>query len=561
MQYIPKALMEGVRAWYEGLPEFVREAKYLSENFNFSQKSCKRWDAMSSKCGVTTEFLIRRGGEFSFEERSITLMNFPVSDREDWMDRTEMDDELTVEFKDLQEADTEVILNKKSLADMGLWDRMFSVPGKYADFVEYNCLHAITVNAKDLLYKRLLAKTKPGRKPIWYVGCVYHTGYVLFKQVVEMWEAGNISTEDAARMIGPHFLRDNRLYQPPVPEGLIWQDRHLKSFVAGVERHAGNLMKKRVPERKSWAIAWEAAKKAHPEYELYMENMTRFSREAIPYKNIKLKGSMGKKDMPLYAFIWKNYKMDAAVGAKHFFKQQGMDVPLTEATKAYDWMVCGSGSDKKPSLLAGCPLVTHVPEGKYPVRIILQTAVTDRLQEMYQVDPNKPHNGWVRFGNADMSAVEFNALPLEERKKLLGCECPHCIQRDIFLPIVDHKDKIVFRVASEVMLNAEAFDSVVGLLTELTELGVDAISYGEEDFLRENRRVIDYDFTDLKDDKPVKEEVDEYNWDESPTADTWEHINWDKIMARRDGLPDIHPGHEVQPVKVYIDKTKIVKKK
>jgi hypothetical protein len=538
MIIVPLSLEKAMKEWYADLPEAVRQAKYLSEHFNFSQKTCGRWDSVVSKCGVTTNVTWKdEDGHIREEVKDKTLMNFPVSDKDGWMDRTEADDELTVEFDDLQAADMEVILNKKSLADMFLWQDMYSVPGKYADFIEFKCLTPYVV-----------------KRETRYAGCPFHTGYELLKQVVELWDAGAISSEDAAELIGPYFLR-NSTWLPKVPDGMPWQDLHLKSFTAGVSRHANAMIKKRMPIKKAWAIAWNTAKTEHPEYEEYISNITRFTKEAIPHENIKLKGNL--KDKMLFNG---NFKFEAMMGARRFFKAQNMDVPREEATKTYDWMVCGSGDEKKASLLAGCPITLHVPDGKYAVRIILQTAVTDRLQELYQVEGKPEHQGWVNCMDVNMPAVEFNKMSWDDRKKALGCECAHCVQRDIFRILTDSKGKLLFRVASEVMLNPEAFDSIVGLLTELTELGVDAISYAEEDFLVENVRNMEYDFTDLQDDKPTQEEVIEYDWDNTPTSETWEHFNWDAIMARHDGLQDIHPAHEPQPVKVYIDKNKIVKK-
>lgn len=537
---VPLGLEKGMLDWYADLPQIVREAKYLSPHFNFSSKTCSRWDAVMSKCGVHTNSLVYEDGEWTFGEEVIkTLMNFPISDRDGWMDRSEMDDELMVDYVALLAAEQDVIDTKYRLAAIFAWDKMYSVPGKYADFIEYKCLTSYVWKKETL-----------------YAGCPFHSGYQVLKKVVELWEEDIISTEDAARMIGPYFLR-NSSWLPPIPnDPALWRDYHLKSFTSGVNRHANAMMRKRMPENRAWAIAWDSAKKEHPEYEEFIANITRFTKEAIPNKNIKLKGTM--KDRLLFAG---NLKLDAVYGARAFFRAQGMDVPREEATKTYDWMVCGSGADKKASLLAGCPIVTSAPEGYYPTRIILQTAVTDRLQEVYEVDPKKPNKAWVRCVGVDMPAVEFNSLTRAERAEMLGCNCAHCVQKDIFLPRIDHKDKLIFRVASEVMLNPEAFDSIAGLLTELTELGVDAISYGEEDFLRENVRAIEYDMTEDIGDEVTRDELNDYEWDGAPTAEVWDHINWDALTARKDGLFDLHPAHEPQPVKIYIDKSVIRKEK
>lgn len=531
--YIPKEICELMQVKMSLAPIDVQEKVYVFFDedtgqpvFNVRRESCKLWNPLEGKCGAEVDHMVYDprmwvnpegdlcSDSMHWEKDYVTFDNFPLVDNPEWMDRSEEDDERTVDFYDMKAAEQTVADHKRAHLDN--WAEYNRVPSKWVDFTTYNCV--VNVDGK-------------------FHPCYMHTMWRVINSVVEEFTAGNIKAEEAAEILIPYCLRRSK-WIPPVPKG-GWTHVDRSNFYASLGMFATRLRMKTKRSMKScYYYASKVMKKEHPEQKEYEDNLTKFKERFIPYKNLQLDKELGSI---------------AATFAKSRLSYHGIKTSIELACRAMS-KFAGNSNDAQPTILAGCPmcLADKNPDEAYPL-IIRHTAVTERLREITS-DMPAAEKYVVRTRKADMPATEFNKLSLEERMSLMDCGCEHCVQKDIFIEKTSPRGRKYFIVAAEVMLNEEHFDAVVDIMTRATSMGYDLIPVSEEDDFMNNLRTINVDFTDYEEESVPPEE-----WSKSMPTESWEHLDWRSMHDRQDQIRDLN--FYVEPMKSWVDDSIVRKKK
>lgn len=302
----------------------------------------------------------------------------------------------------------------------------------------------------------------------WHT-CPFNTSIKVVKQILRL----SISDDEKARLLIPYYVRPVRgLPDVPGPGEWLWEDwMNLGARVAQdiLER----MNNKWRPESYETAHkrAWGKMLGEHPEFNEYKSWVK------------------GVKHSPDYLFA---RRWDAKATVQ---RATGKTVDKDEALRAlrYD---------------THCPFMFTVPEGKFASRIINFTATNWKGQM-----PREDNGSWVsgvktfkhgkktRTKEWGMSGYEFNQLPIERRKELLGCSCHDCIQDRVF-----YQDGDRFMVKEEAILRMPRFKALLPHLLESLELGQYGISDEQFEQLSDSMRLAAKDDSQSLPD--VKEDYD-----------------------------------------------------
>ena len=519
MYIVPKDVVAAMKSVYDAAPKWLKDRAYIlfvngQPIFNVRRDSCTRWDSVSGRCGVTCMCLVKHGEHyFDWEERTVTIdQQLPTVDYSEWMDRCETDDERTVDFIDMKQAE-QVVADHKRAHEFN-WDEYYRVPSKWTDVTTYKCM------------------TLVGDK---YHPCLFHSLWEHVKQALAWYEAGEIQCLQCANLLVPWALRTSK-WIPEIPHG-DWTHNDRANFYATIDRFALNLRLKYQDrsEASCYYFASKSLHSEHPECKEYEKNLPKVKNGSL-VEHIKLNKSL---------------KEQATRDALRELKRHGVETTPELACRVHGLMFAGTEKEREASLMAGCPICTGKPkDGELYPLIIRHTAVTDRLKEITSdmvLDGGKRYV--VRTRKCDMDAAEFNKLPLEERKALLDCVCSYCTQKDIFVEKLCMDGRKRFIVAAEVLLNETEFEGILSILTRATELGEDLLPSTEEADFRNNLSDINCDFTDY-------EEISGFDDDR---GSDYSNIDWTSLDHRQQMRADLNIYTE--PVKTWVDKSIIRKPK
>lgn len=363
----------------------------------------------------------------------IFLRGLPNRDNPWWGDRPGDSEDIDI----FEELETEEIMLKRSLAQAG------------------KPYEAANVDPAVFELYRNCTRLEDG---VW-VSCKFHTGYLLAQKALR---DESLTLRQKAYYILPIVVRPSRFIKP-LPQNGIFTHEDIQNGWARITADV-------IYRMKNWGDTQKHA------YKVAYARMG----EATEGKFFKV-SSFNKLSSVAYG---NDVMPQIRYEEKKVFLERGVQIPKKEdLLRVYR---------HRAGIFSICPLSDgEIPKGKFHSNILLHTAVTHRGKEVQHPD------SWVRCGKANMSAVEFNSLKLESRKKLLGCVCTHCYQKEVMeLDLID--GNYVVRVKPEVLLDERRTWLSSEILTGLMASGESGIDEKSLDDLRESFHFISgYDFSEM----------------------------------------------------------------
>jgi hypothetical protein len=464
---------------------------------NITNRTCLRPN-FEGQCVVNVKKLTRdRQGKLHWVPKSIWLRALPVRDNPEWGDRAE-EGQPTIDFKESLAEETEILAAVDRLHKAGKHKEAFEFQSFFGHMMEdQGCTRLVKPGIKP---KRDGEKGEPA---VWWV-CPWHTGWAQCKSILK----SDLSDTDKAKALLWFYVRPNQYGHrlPMKHEGWAWRDIIEARGLIQAEVSYWTRIRGKSPQ-KAWAIAYARMHEKFPEY--------------FEIRDAQSQVKLGPA-------ILAGLKEDA----RFFLKANGYDVDKRESLNAYRHLIetqdLGGTKIFALNRLAKCPITLTVPDGKFACKIVMQTAVTDRLKEILAPD------AWVRCGKVDMPAIEFNALSHEQRKAGLGCNCKKCLQEEIFFPRRDAKG-LFFEVKAEVLLTEDQTELTVETLAELVALGHPGIPEEEIDWLHRSLRYLDPEQGEPQKVNPL--DYDEWVYDDEDVLEyklMSRDVRFNDAMARED---------------------------